>query len=44
MDQVSLTCDKSNIGSVKTMMKNGAVWENEVQENGKTVQRYCITI
>jgi predicted acetyltransferase len=44
MEKVLLTCDKGNIGSAKTMSKNGAVLENEVEENGKTVQRYWITL
>ena len=44
MKKVLLTCDKGNLGSVKTMMKNGAVLENEGQERGKTVQRYWITL
>ena len=44
MDRVLITCNKSNTGSVKTMTKNGAVLENEVQENDTTVQRYWIAL
>lgn len=44
MDKVLITCDKSNIASSKTMLKNGALLENEVQEDDKIVQRYWITL
>ena len=30
--KVLLTCDKDNIASAKTIIKNGASLENEVQE------------
>jgi predicted acetyltransferase len=44
MERVLLTCDNDNIGSVKTMLKNGAALENEVQQENKIVQRYWITL
>lgn len=44
ISKVLITCDKSNIGSSKTIINNGGVLENEVIEDGKIVQRYWITI
>lgn len=44
MDKVLITCFKSNVGSAKTMLKNCAVLENEVMDNGKLKQRYWITL
>jgi predicted acetyltransferase len=43
--KVLMTCDKSNIGSAKSIIKNGGVLENEfVNEEGETEQRYWITL
>ena len=41
-----ITCDKSNIGSARTIQKNGGVLENEVidDEDGEILQRYWIEI
>jgi len=39
-----ITCDKDNIGSRKTILANGGKMENEVEENGKIVQRYWINL
>jgi predicted acetyltransferase len=39
-----ITCDKNNIGSAKTIIKNGGVLENEVMEDGEITQRYWIDI
>ena len=45
IDKALVTCDKSNIASAKTAMRNGGVLENEVtEENGNIVQRYWITV
>jgi len=44
ISKVLITCDKSNIGSAKTIINNGGVLENEVREDGKIVQRYWIDI
>ena len=44
MDKVLICCDKDNIASARTMLKNGAVLENEVREDDKTVQRYWIRL
>lgn len=43
IERVLMTCDKDNIGSAKSIMKNGGVLENEfVNLNGKVEQRYWI--
>ncbi len=40
-----ITCDKDNIGSAKTIIKNGGVLENEVLESdGNILQRYWIDV
>ena len=45
IDKALITCDKGNIGSAKTAVKNGGVLENEyAQENGNIIQRYWITL
>ncbi len=42
--KVLITCDVKNIGSAKTIIKNGGILENEVQEKNRVIQRYWITI
>lgn len=42
--KVLITCDKDNIGSAKTILKNGGVLENETENNGEIVQRYWIDL
>ncbi len=42
--EVLLTCDKNNIASVKTILKNGASLENEVQDESGITQRYWINL
>ena len=45
LDKVLMVCNKSNIASAKTIIKNGGILENEfVTEDGKTYQRYWIHI
>ena len=45
IDQVLMTCDKDNIGSVRSIVKNGGVLENEfVNSAGAIEQRYWILI
>ena len=44
INKALITCDKNNIGSAKTIMKNGGVLENEVMEDGEITQRYWINI
>ena len=43
--KVLMTCDKDNIGSAKSIIKNGGVLENEViNEDGAAEQRYWISL
>ena len=45
INKVLMTCDKDNIASAKTIIKNGGVLENEfINEDGETEQRYWITL
>ena len=39
-----VTCDKDNIGSSRTILANGGKLENELEEDGKIVQRYWINL
>lgn len=42
--KVLMVCDKDNIGSAKSIIKNGGILENELNENGKIEQRYWIDV
>lgn len=45
IDRVLITCDKDNIGSAKSILKNGGVLENEfVNSEGVIEQRYWISV
>ena len=45
IDRVLMTCDKDNIGSAKSILKNGGVLENEfLNEDGNIEQRYWIDL
>ena len=45
MDKVLITCNKSNIASAKTIIKNGGILENEIKDfDGEIIQRYWINI
>ena len=41
---VLITCNKENLGSARTIQKNGGVLENEVTYDGVTRQRYWINL
>lgn len=41
---VLMTCDKENQASARTIIKNGGVLENEVENEGGITQRYWITL
>ncbi len=43
-DRVLVTCDKDNVGSAKTILKNGGVLENEVNEDNSIMERYWINL
>lgn len=42
--RVLLVCDKDNIGSAKSIVKNGGILENEVEQDGMVEQRYWIEL
>lgn len=45
IDKVLMVCDKNNVASSRTIIKNGGKLENEfIDENGITHQRYWIDI
>lgn len=44
IDRVLMDCDKDNIGSAKSIIKNGGALENEVLINNVLVQRYWINL
>lgn len=49
VEKVLVTCDKENIASSKTIIKNGGILENEVEDdanlsNSGIIQRYWINI
>lgn len=44
IDRVLMCCDKDNVGSAKSIIRNGGVLENEVEEDGGITQRYWIQL
>lgn len=40
--EVLMCCNKENIASARTIIKNGGILENEVKDDGEVVQRYWI--
>ena len=45
IDRALITCDKRNIASAHTILKNGGVLENEIEEeSGQITQRYWINL
>lgn len=45
MNRVLICCDKDNIGSAKSIIRNGGILENEVvDEKGSITQRYWIEL
>lgn len=44
MAKVLITCDKGNLASAKTILKNGGVLENEVPNGAKQTQRYWVAV
>lgn len=46
LDRVLVTCDEDNLGSVKTILKNGGVLENKILNEGKQTHtnRYWIKL
>ncbi len=44
INKVLICCDKDNIGSAKSIINNGGILENEVEENRHIEQRYWIQL
>lgn len=44
IDKVLIVCDKTNIGSMKTIVNNGGILENEIEVDGNIEQRYWINL
>ncbi|MCI7481950.1 MAG: GNAT family acetyltransferase, partial [Clostridium sp.] len=44
ISRVLMCCDRNNIGSAKSIIRNGGVLENEVVEDGVPVPRYWIRV
>ena len=42
--QILMTCNKKNVGSVKSIINNGGILENEIINNGNIEQRYWIKL
>lgn len=42
LDRVLMVCDKQNIGSAKSILKNGGILESEIVVDGNIEQRYWI--
>ena len=44
ISRVLMCCDKENIASAKSIIRNGGVLENEVEDDGHIEQRYWIRL
>lgn len=44
IDRVLVTCDPDNIPSIKTILANGGVFENEVVDKNESTRRYWINL
>ena len=44
IEKVLMVCDKDNIGSARSIIKNGGILENEVTVDGTVEQRYWIEL
>ena len=44
IDRVLMVCEKENLASQKTIVRNGGVLENEVEDDGCILQRYWIDV
>jgi predicted acetyltransferase len=45
INKVMITCNKENVGSAKTILGNGGIFENEVLDNkGRTRKRHWISL
>lgn len=44
IDRVLMVCDRENVGSAKSIIRNGGVLENEIEVEGVMEQRYWIDL
>lgn len=44
LERVLITCDRENTASARTILRNGGILENEVQEEERITQRYWIAL
>lgn len=44
LHKVMITCDHDNIGSMKTILANGGIFERSVEVDGKVINRYWISL
>lgn len=44
LDRVLMVCDKDNVGSAKSIQRNGGLLENEIEVDGILQQRYWIDL
>ncbi|MBQ8382591.1 MAG: GNAT family N-acetyltransferase [Clostridia bacterium] len=44
IDRVLMVCDKDNIGSARSIQRNGGILENEIEADGIVEQRYWIEL
>lgn len=44
LTRVLVSCHRENVGSARTIQKNGGMLENEIVEDGRIVQRYWIVL
>ena len=42
IESVLVTCSKTNVASKKVILNNGGIFESEIEENGKIIERYWI--
>ena len=44
IDKVLMVCDRTNLASARSIIRNGGVLENELEDNGRVMQRYWIDL
>ena len=44
IDNVLMSCNKTNIGSAKSIINNGGILENEINVGNELMQRYWISL
>ena len=44
IDRVLMVCEKDNIASAKSILRNGGVLENEIVSDGEVLQRYWLDL